>query len=356
MPSEPFLKRTRNTSSVARRSVPGKAARWSIILVIILLIVAAIVGHWMFTPPAPYVPVNGLDPSTLSMIALGDQGSGDLQQWWVGQAMERVAVRDGRLDMVVLLGDNFYGKTLTTTHDLAWQMKFERVYWGQWLSHVPFFAVLGNHDYPVSQKVEIEYSLQHAGSGRWQMPGNFYVKDFGSVDGRPLVRMVFLDTSAPRDTFQHQIDLLDQAFQQPGPAPVWRIAAAHHPVRNHGEHGEDSALIALLLPALTRNKVDVFLAGHDHNQQLLLREAEPAWVISGAGGQKLYPVATGQQDTSFATETAGFTKLDLDARQLRLRYYDDRGNPQAGYHWARDCQWMAKGCLLPDVAEPVLAQ
>jgi tartrate-resistant acid phosphatase type 5 len=270
--------------------------------------------------------------------------------------MERVAARDGRLDMVVLLGDNFYGKPLTSTHDLGWQMKFERVYWGQWLSHVPFYAVLGNHDYPVSQKFELEYGQQRKGSGRWQMPSNFYVKDFGNVDGRPLVRMVFLDTSAPRESFQRQIDLLDQAFQQPGPAPVWRIAAAHHPVRNHGQHGEDGELVNLLLPALERNKVDVFLAGHDHNQQLLLRAAEPAWVVSGAGGQKLYALGAAGLDTSFATAHAGFAKLDLSPSLLRLNYYDDRGNLETGYRWDRDCQWMAKGCLLPYVAQQVVAQ
>ncbi|MEB0223047.1 MULTISPECIES: metallophosphoesterase [unclassified Pseudomonas] len=350
------MKRTKTSSPAARRFVPGKAARRSSIAGGILLIAVAIVGYWMFTPPSPYVPLSGLDPSAVSMIALGDQGSGNLQQWRVGQAMERVAVRDGRLDMVVFLGDNFYGKPLTGTHDLSWQMRFERVYWGQWLSHVPFFAVLGNHDYPLSQKVELEYAQQHKGSGRWQMPSNFYVKDFGSVDGRPLVRMVFLDTSAPREAFQQQIDLLDQAFQQPGPQPVWRIAAAHHPVRNHGEHGEDSQLVATLLPALQRNKVDVFLAGHDHNQQLVLRAAEPAWVVSGAGGQKLDVVGAAAQDASFATGRAGFAKLDMSASQLRLTYYDDRGNPETGYRWARDCQWMAKGCLLPDAAEQVVEQ
>jgi tartrate-resistant acid phosphatase type 5 len=270
--------------------------------------------------------------------------------------MERVAAKDGRLDMVVLLGDNFYGKSLTGIHDLSWQMKFERVYWGQWLSHVPFYAVLGNHDYPVSQKVEVEYGQRHEGSGRWQMPSTFYVKDFGNVDGRPLVRMVFLDTAAPRESFQRQIDLLDQAFQQPGPAPVWRVAAAHHPVRNHGEHGEDGELVSLLLPALERNKVDMFLAGHDHNQQLLLRAAEPAWVVSGAGGQKLYAVGATALDTSFANAHAGFAKLDFNASHLRLNYYDDRGNLETGFLWARDCQWMAKGCLLPDVAQQIVAQ
>jgi len=279
-----------------------------------------------------------------------------MQQWRVGQAMEKVAAREGRLDMVVLLGDNFYGKALTSTHDLSWQAKFERVYWGHWLSHVPFYAVLGNHDYPVSQKYEIEYGQQHKGSGRWQMPMNFYTRDFGNVDGRPLVRMVFLDTAAPRESLQQQIDLIDQAFQAPGPVPVWRIAASHHPVRKQDEQGEESDLVTRLLPVLQRNKVDMLLSGHDHNQQLLLRAGEPAWVTSGAGGQKLDTLNVSSAHSTFAVSRAGFAKLDLNADQLRLAYYNDQGDLESDYRWARTCPWMARGCLLPDVTPQDIAQ
>jgi predicted phosphodiesterase len=323
-------------------------------IALVLLLIAG--SYWLFTPPSPYVPLSGLDPAAVSLIAVGDQGSGDLQQWRVGQAMERVAAREGRLDMVVFLGDNFYGKPLTGTHDYRWGTRLERVYWGHWLSHVPFYAVLGNHDYPVSQKYEIEYGQQHRGSGRWQMPANFYIKDFGDVDGRPLVRMVFLDTSAPRESLQRQIDLIDQAYQAPGPAPVWRIAASHHPVRNQGEHGEESDLVTRLLPVLQRNHVDLLLSGHDHNQQLLLRTGEPAWVISGAGGQKLDVLQTPTPNSTFTASRAGFAKLDLSATQLRLGYYNDRGDLESGYRWARDCQWMAKGCLLPEQSQGSGAQ
>ncbi|MGH8349314.1 MAG: metallophosphoesterase, partial [Pseudomonas sp.] len=242
------------------------------------------------------------------------------------------------------------------THDYRWGTRFERVYWGHWLSHVPFYAVLGNHDYPVSQKYEIEYGQQRRGSGRWQMPANFYVKDFGDVDGRPLVRMVFLDTSAPRESLQQQIDLIDQAYQAPGPAPVWRIAASHHPVRNQGEHGEESDLVTRLLPVLQRNHVDLLLSGHDHNQQLLLRAGEPAWVISGAGGQKLDVLQTPTPNSTFTASRAGFAKLDLSTTQLRLGYYNDRGDLESGYRWARDCQWMAKGCLLPEQSQGSVVQ
>jgi len=308
--------------------------------------------NFIFSAPPPYTPLANADISQVSMIGIGDQGTGRFKQWQVAQAMERVAARDGRLDMVVLLGDNFYGKSLTGIHDWNWQMKFERVYWGHYLSHIPFYAVLGNHDYPVSSDIEIEYGRQHAGSGRWQMPDHTYTKDFGRVDGRPLLRVVFLDSAVPSSELKAQIDLLEQAFDQPGPQPVWRVVAAHHPLRNAGKHGEEPSLLAQLLPALRRSHVDLYLSGHDHNQQLLLREGEPAWLISGGGGQTLSPLAANAVATTFAAVQTGFVKLDFNQTGVQLGYYDDYGTAQKRFAWDRDCPWLAKGCLRAVVPDP----
>ncbi|WP_016965016.1 metallophosphoesterase [Pseudomonas sp. 3MA1] len=304
-------------------------------------------GYWLIAPPQAFVPVVAAPPEQIALIALGDQGSGALQQWRVARAMERVAARDRRLDLVVLLGDNFYGPPLSGTGDMSWQLKFERVYWGRWLNHVPFYAVLGNHDYPESQQVELDYSQEHKGSGRWQMPARYYQKDFGQVQGRPLLRVVFLDTAAPRETLAQQVAFLQQAFAQPGPRPVWRMVAAHHPLRSAGRHGNDEQLLQDLLPALQRSQVDLYLAGHEHNQQLLLEPGEPAWVISGAGGQKLYEMPDVINDRQFSSARAGFAKLDFSAEQLQLVFYDERGTPEQRYRWQRQCRWLAKGCLLP---------
>ncbi|MDB5982422.1 MAG: acid phosphatase [Pseudomonas sp.] len=321
--------------------------RWARVgLLLIVLCTLAITG-FILMPRTPYTAMTGLNPAQVSLIALGDQGSGNVQQWTVAYAMENVAEKDGRLDMVVLLGDNFYGKSLKGTSDLSWRTKFESVYWGRWLSHVPFYAVLGNHDYPDSQRVELEYSRKHKGSGRWQMPAHTYTQDFGSDNGRPLVRMVFFDTSIPAVELQQQIEVLERAFQQPGPEPVWRVVAAHHPLRNIGEHGENSRLMTELLPVLKRLHVDLYLAGHDHNQQLILHEDEPAWVISGGGGQTLYSLAGKEQNANFAKTEAGFAKLDFTSTQLKLAYYNEHALAAARYEWDRVCPWMAKGCLQP---------
>ncbi|WP_368668884.1 MULTISPECIES: metallophosphoesterase [unclassified Pseudomonas] len=327
---------------------PLRKRTWLLGLLCLLVALGLALGGWLITSPAPFVsPAESL-PEHISLIALGDQGSGALQQWRVAQAMERVAARDRRLDLVVLLGDNFYGPPLSDTSDMSWQLKFERVYWGHWLNRVPFYAVLGNHDYPESQQVELDYSQQHKGSGRWQMPARYYVKDFGQAQGRPLLRVVFLDTAAPRQAMTQQVAFLEQAFSLDGPQPIWRVVAAHHPLRNAGKHGNDEELLRDLLPALQRNKVDLYLSGHEHNQQLLLQTGEPAWVISGAGGQKLYEMPHIMTDSQFSDSRAGFSKLDFTQDQLRLVFYDERGTPEQRYHWLRQCRWLAKGCLLPE--------
>ncbi|MDB6052452.1 MAG: acid phosphatase [Pseudomonas sp.] len=329
-----------------------RTRRWALIGAAIVCVAALAVMGSIFLPATPYTPMTGLSPSQVSLIAIGDQGSGNFQQWAVAYAMENVAETDGRLDMVVLLGDNFYGKSLTGTSDLSWRTKFESVYWGRWLSHVPFYAVLGNHDYPDSQQIEIEYSRKHKGSGRWQMPDHTYMRDFGTDDGRPVVRMVFIDTSVPVSELPAQIKILEQGFQQPGPEPIWRVVAGHHPVRNVGEHDEDSVMVTELLPVLRRLNVDLYLSGHDHNQQLILKEGEPAWVISGGGGQKLYPLKEKHSPVSFAKSEAGFAKLDFTPAEMKLAFYTESAGAAARYEWSRACPWMAKGCLVGSTMSP----
>merc|ERR1719453_1406969 len=47
---------------------------------------------------------------------------------------------------VIALGDNFYDDGVTSTHDELWDTAFHDIYSSKPL-HVPWFAVLGNHDY-----------------------------------------------------------------------------------------------------------------------------------------------------------------------------------------------------------------
>lgn len=313
-----------------------------------LVVAGCMVAYLMMVPPPPYTPLSGQPTSQVTLLALGDQGSGDLQQWRVARGMERVAESEGGLNMVLLLGDNFYGKPLKGTGDAAWQLKFERVYRGDWLSHVPFYAVLGNHDYPSSAAVELDYGRKGAGSGRFQMPDPFYVRDFGETEGRPLLRVVFLDTSQNAAGRQRQADFLQAAFAKDGPAPLWKMVVAHHAIRSGGgKHGEDQELLAQLLPAMQRSGVDIYLSGHEHNQQVVVHPGEPAWLISGGGGQTIdgFKPAPPTDDVPFAVAQPGFARLAFTPEQLQLAYYDADGRQEQRFLWARACPWMAQGCL-----------
>ncbi|MFJ3050520.1 metallophosphoesterase [Pseudomonas nitroreducens] len=328
---------------------PRLRRRYLLLALFVLIVVAGcLAGFMVLVPPPPYTPLPGQNPAQVTLLALGDQGSGDLQQWRVAEGMERVAESEGGVNMVLLLGDNFYGKALSGVDDPAWQLKFERVYHGRWLSHVPFYAVLGNHDYPASAAVELDYARQRAGSGRWQMPAPFYTRDFGEVEGRPLLRVAFLDTNADAAGRQRQADFLQRAFARPGPAPLWKMVVAHHAMRSSGgKHGDDNALLQQLLPAMQHSGVDLYLSGHEHNQEVLVRPGEPAWLVSGGGGQTLDGLRPAEpaDGTLFAVEQHGFARLAFSAQGLQLAYYDPQGNREQGFLWARACPWLAQGCL-----------
>ncbi|MBF0383934.1 MAG: metallophosphoesterase, partial [Magnetococcales bacterium] len=133
--------------------------------------------------------------SKLVFYTLGDQGTGGKKQRRVAAAMEREAKKSGKPDFVLLLGDNFYNNGVVSIDDPQWQEKFEKIYKGSQLQNIPFFAVLGNHDYRQSSDAQVLYTTQGKGSRRWQMPDKFFSVDLGRVKNRPLMRIVGLDTT-----------------------------------------------------------------------------------------------------------------------------------------------------------------
>jgi hypothetical protein len=327
-----------------------------LVCVVALALLACLLGFVALVPPPPYTPLLGQNPSQVTLFALGDQGTGGLQQWRVANGMERVAEREGGVNMTFLLGDNFYGRDLTGISDFAWQLKFERVYHGRWLSQVPFYAVLGNHDYPVSSSVELEYGRRAAGSGRWKMPDPYYTQDFGEANGRPLLRVVFLDTSQKSAGLRRQAQFLEESFAKAGPAPIWKMAVAHHAIRAGGDRGNNQGLMDILLPALQKSGVDVYLSAHEHNQQVILHPGEPAWLISGGGGNDLdatqaqasaQPAQSPGSQVMLAERRHGFARLAFTPEQLKVVYYDADGGQEHPFTWARSCAWMASGCLQP---------
>lgn len=249
-------------------------------------LIALLLGAVFLKPAVPNEVQFDFSGDSVTFAAFGDYGMGNYRQWQVARALNAVAEQRG-IDFVALLGDNFYRYGVSETDDLQWRYKFENMYSGEGLNTVPFYAVLGNHDYYGNEAAMIEYSQKQLGSGRWQLPATDYVQYYGKSDGQHLLRIVFLETSAGVRRLRYMAQELDWQLKNAEPAQ-WTVVATHQPLRSAGLFYHSAAVDAYrkqLLPVLQKHKVNAYFSGHHHNQQLLAYPEEPVYVISGAGGK-----------------------------------------------------------------------
>lgn len=286
----------------------------------------SVIALWLSgwgTLNADTLPIGPQATDRIRFFALGDQGTGDRFQKQVARAMEQVAERTGGVDFVLLLGDNFYPDGVTSVTDPQWSSAFETVYQGRWLSQTPFLAVLGNHDVRSAPEAQTAYGLQSLGSGRWRMRERQTWLDLGqNADQTPLMRLVLLDTNQP---VEEQALFARHALSAPG-QPIWRIAAGHHPLLSSGRHGSQAWLLSGLLPVFRQERVNLYLAGHDHHQEWIRQPGKPAQLISGAGGRALYRVGKRVPGSEFASEGRhGFARIEVTGESVLVQFHDDQG-------------------------------
>ncbi|MBR9977684.1 MAG: metallophosphoesterase, partial [Bacteroidetes bacterium] len=110
--------------------------------------------------------------SSVSLLVIGDGGTGGRGAMRVGEAMAAQHITQP-VQAVVSTGDNIYNSGVKSVDDPQWQSKFERVYPADNLP-VPFWAVLGNHDYRGNPDAQVAYTRHRLPDGsvsRWRMPG-----------------------------------------------------------------------------------------------------------------------------------------------------------------------------------------
>ena len=59
-------------------------------------------------------------------------------------------------------------------------------------------------------------------------------------------------------------------------------------------------------------KIDVYVSGHDHNQQAIVNQYEPIYFISGGGGAGLYPIQYRDSQLKYGESIHGFLSVRLD--------------------------------------------
>jgi hypothetical protein len=274
----------------------------------------------------------------LSLLAVGDTGKprdllAALDPGLAVAAAMALEDRASPVDGIVLLGDNFYPDGLRE-REFKDRVRANLVepfcHFIQLTSRgrgslagscdvpeterhpVPLHALLGNHDYgeresPLLQRRRIPEYVEN-----WQMPA----EDFEVRELPGGVSLILLDSM--RWLRRRDGEPLTRAVRESrGP---WRIVAAHHPMVDTGKSG---------VPRLERRlqsflgsadvPIHLFLAGHEHNLQVIERSEE--WprlhVVAGSGSDVREPTP-GDPGRRFALADHGFARIDVEDVPSRI--------------------------------------
>ena len=221
-----------------------------------LLVVASLHGPAALAegPPLPN------RSESLKFAVIGDNGTGEQPEYEV--AAQMAAMRAVfPFDMVIMLGDNLYGRQLPAD----FIRKFSKPYAPLLDAGVKFYAALGNHD----EQTDISYAPFNMNNQRY----------YSYVRGN--ARFLVLDSNYFDPAQQAWLEnALKSAKEE------WKICYFHHPLYSDGRtHGSEVELRVRLEPLLVKYGVDVVFSGHDHVYERLTPQKGIHYFVSGAGGQ-----------------------------------------------------------------------
>jgi hypothetical protein len=104
---------------------------------------------------APLVVAMPLSQS-LDFFVVGDWGSGSKGQKSLAKTMNLIA-KNSSTAFVAALGDNFYEFGVSSPQDQKFDSVWKNVY-TDYLQSIPWYTVLGNHDWYGSAQAQIDYS------------------------------------------------------------------------------------------------------------------------------------------------------------------------------------------------------
>lgn len=250
----------------------------------------------------------------------GDTGKGADA---VGEGIRRVHAAKA-LDAIILTGDTFYPCGVTSERDERWSLVR-----GLTTIGVPVYPVLGNHDF--CGKSDPDAQIRATGVvPNWHFPARQHFVRAGVAD------FAFINTTS----FIHRKSSIALADMFRSSTAPWRVVVGHHPVISSGYHGyfprAEVTRMRELIPQLRAARADLYICGHDHHVELL--RGRMLHLVSGAGSAPVPPIKL-RTSTIFPAEIdrerIGFAVVEIDARAIRVRFYDEKGRPRSEWIKAR---------------------
>lgn len=277
------------------------------------------------------------DKSSISILILGDAGK-------AGPSLDQVSTQARGVcqalgcDLAVVLGDNFYQDGVVSTEDPLWKSTFITPWAPMADGDMRFWAIMGNHDWRANRAgAEAQITFTHSPQnpqGLWAMPDLNY-----KIPGLPSWLNIHLfDSMSEVIAGKHSTYL--EHLAQAEKAEGWLIIGAHHFAMSGGFHGKlsfierhDRRMERAIRPM--QDKVDLFLSGHDHHQELLYN-GHYAQVIQGNSSKYRDTYKTRHHkhqlwirpqgdEAEGAPPPSGFSRMVATPEHLQITYYDQAG-------------------------------
>ena len=238
------------------------------------------------------------------------------------------------IEFVVAAGDVHHFEGVRSVDDPLWMTNYELIY-----SHpdlmLPWYPILGNHEYRGNTQAVIDYSNV---SARWQMPARYYTKVM-EEDGI-TVRLVMADTPPMIDKYRKDTDKYPDAGKQDLNAQLewvdsvltvakedWVIVVGHHPIyadtdKNDTERTDMQRRLDTILRK--HGNVDFYICGHIHNfQHIRMPESDIDYVVNSSGSlsREVKPV----DGTVFCSDATGYSLITVDKDEIDLHMIDRDG-------------------------------
>jgi tartrate-resistant acid phosphatase type 5 len=274
--------------------------------------------------------------------ALGDMGSGNKDQYKIGRIMAN-NIKKNNAQFVLGLGDNIYESGVTSIDDKLFISKFEKPY-ENISDKIKFYMIIGNHDYgeywdrffkPRFQ-YQIGYGiLSQKLNKKWYMPNYYYM--FSKKQNGCHIDFFCIDTN---------IDIMSKTMKDKQSKEIiklikssnanWKILVGHHTYRSIAGHGNAEPDLERYLNIFLKLGIDVYMNGHDHNNQVverILNGRNITILQSGSGGKKYDDhgieldniLLKKDSELIYHDEKLGFMNLFAYPTKINVEFIGDNG-------------------------------
>ena len=270
----------------------------------------------------------------INFLVVSDTGrNGAYEQKPIASLMGQMAEEED-FEAVLALGDVHHYMGIESTSDPLWMTNYELIYSHPELQ-IPWYPVLGNHEYRGNTQAVIDYSWV---SRRWEMEGRYYSKVF--EDDGVSVRIVFIDTvplidkyrndsedypSAAGQNMEKQLKWLEKELSNE--REDWVVVVGHHPI--YASTGKDECertdLQKRLLPILEKYNVNMYICGHIHNFQHIRPEGSKIDFVVNSSASLSRQKVSDVEGTVFKSGDAGFSILRCGSDFLQLDLINAEG-------------------------------